>query len=145
MINEKRNLTMLTDLYQLTMINGYLKYGLDKRKAAFDVFYRGSGGFGYAIAAGLEQVVEYIKDLHFSEDDIAYLRSQKIFGEEFLDALRDFKFTGNIKAVPEGTMIFPYEPILTVEAPLFQAQLVETAILCIVNHQTLLATKAARL
>ena len=102
---------MLTDLYQLTMINGYLKYGLDKRKAAFDVFYRGSGGFGYAIAAGLEQVVEYIKDLHFSEDDVAYLRSQKIFGEEFLDALRDFKFTGNIKAVPEGARRQPKQNI----------------------------------
>ncbi|MBO4694681.1 MAG: nicotinate phosphoribosyltransferase [Clostridia bacterium] len=145
MINEKRNLTMLTDLYQLTMVNGYLKYGLDKRKAAFDLFYRGSGGFGYAIAAGLEQVVEYIKDLHFSKEDIAYLRSQNIFGEDFLDALRNFKFTGSIKAVPEGTLVFPYEPILTVEAPLFQAQLIETSILCIVNHQTLIATKAARL
>ena len=145
MIYEGRNLTMLTDLYQLTMANGYHKYGLDKREASFDLFYRGSGGYGYAIVAGLEQVVDYIQDLHFSEEDIAYLKSQNIFDEDFFDALREFKFTGSIKAVPEGTMIFPYEPILTVTAPLIQAQLVETAILCIVNHQTLIATKAARL
>ena len=145
MIYEGRNLTMLTDLYQLTMANGYHKYGLDKREASFDLFYRGSGGYGYAIVAGLEQVVDYIQDLHFSEEDIAYLKSQNIFDEDFFNALREFKFTGSIKAVPEGTMIFPYEPILTVTAPLIQAQLVETAILCIVNHQTLIATKAARL
>lgn len=145
MIYEGRNLTMLTDLYQLTMANGYHKYGLDKREASFDLFYRGSGGYGYAIVAGLEQVIDYIQDLHFSEEDIAYLKSQNIFDEDFFDALREFKFTGSIKAVPEGTMIFPYEPILTVTAPLIQAQLVETAILCIVNHQTLIATKAARL
>ena len=145
MIYEGRNLTMLTDLYQLTMANGYHKYGLDKREASFDLFYRGSGGYGYAIVAGLEQVVDYIQDLHFGEEDIAYLKSQNIFDEDFFDALREFKFTGSIKAVPEGTMIFPYEPILTVTAPLIQAQLVETAILCIVNHQTLIATKAARL
>ncbi len=145
MIYEGRNLTMLTDLYQLTMANGYHKYGLDKREASFDLFYRGSGGYGYAIVAGLEQVVDYIQDLHFGEEDIAYLKSQNIFDEDFFNALREFKFTGSIKAVPEGTMIFPYEPILTVTAPLIQAQLVETAILCIVNHQTLIATKAARL
>ena len=145
MIYEGRNLTMLTDLYQLTMANGYFKYGLDKREASFDMFYRGSGGFGYAIVAGLEQVIEYIQDLHFSEDDIAYLKTQNIFDEDFFNCLRNFKFTGSIKAVPEGTMVFPYEPILTVTAPLIQAQLVETALLCIINHQTLIATKAARL
>ncbi len=140
-----RNLTLLTDLYQLTMMNGYEEYGLAEKQSAFDVFYRGAGGFSYAISAGLEQAIEYIENLHFEQDEIEYLRSLKIFPEKFLSALENFKFTGDIKAVPEGTMIFPYEPIMTVTAPLFQAQLVETALLTIINHQTLIATKAARL
>ena len=142
---KTNNLTLLTDLYQLTMMNGYHLCGLDKTRAAFDVFYRGAGGYSYAIAAGLEQAIDYILNLHFDEDDIAYLRSLGIFGEDFLSALKDFRFTGDIKAVPEGTMIFPYEPILTVSAPLWEAQLVETALLTFINHQTLIATKAARL
>lgn len=142
---KTNNLTLLTDLYQLTMMNGYHLCGLDKRTAVFDVFYRGSGGYSYAIAAGLEQAIDYIQNLHFDESDVAYLRSLNIFGEEFLSALKDFEFTGDIKAVPEGTMIFPYEPILTVTAPLWEAQLVETALLTFINHQTLIATKAARL
>lgn len=142
---KTNNLTLLTDLYQLTMMNGYHLCGLDTRRAVFDVFYRGSGGYSYAIAAGLEQAIDYILNLHFDDTDIAYLRSLGIFGEEFLSALKDFRFTGDIKAVPEGTMVFPYEPIMTVSAPLWEAQLVETALLTFINHQTLIATKAARL
>lgn len=142
---KTNNLTLLTDLYQLTMMNGYRHCNLDGRRAMFDIFYRGSGGYSYAIAAGLEQAIDYILNLHFDESDIEYLRSLKIFDEDFLKALKDFEFTGDIKAVPEGTMVFPYEPILTVSAPLWQAQLVETALLTFVNHQTLIATKAARL
>ena len=142
---KTNNLTLLTDLYQLTMMNGYRHCNLDGRRAVFDIFYRGSGGYSYAIAAGLEQSIDYILNLHFDESDIEYLRSLKIFDEDFLKALKDFEFTGDIKAVPEGTMVFPYEPILTVSAPLWQAQLVETALLTFVNHQTLIATKAARL
>jgi nicotinate phosphoribosyltransferase len=136
---------MLTDLYQMTMMNGYMKSGLDNKRAVFDAFYRGTGDFSYAIAAGLEQVVDYIQNLRFSKEDIDYLESQNIFSREFLDYLADFEFTGDVKAVPEGTVIFPYEPIVTVSAPLAQAQLIETALLNIVNHQTLIATKAARL
>lgn len=142
---KTNNLTLLTDLYQLTMMNGYHLCGLDTRRAVFDVFYRGNGGYSYAIVAGLEQAIDYIQNLHFDDTDIEYLRSLKIFGEDFLSALKDFKFTGDIKAVPEGTMIFPYEPIMTVSAPLWEAQLVETALLTFINHQTLIATKAARL
>ena len=140
-----RNLTLLTDFYELTMMNGYLKCGTAERKAVFDVFYRGVGGFSYAVAAGLEQVVEYVENLHFSDDDIAYLRSLNQFGEDFLTALKNFKFTGDIKAIPEGTIVFPYEPLLTVTATLFESQLVETALLTFLNHQTLIATKALRL
>ncbi len=142
---KTNNLTLLTDLYQLTMMNGYRRCKLDERKAVFDIFYRGNGGYSYAIAAGLEQAIDYILNLHFDESDIAYLRSLEIFDEDFLKALETFEFTGDIKAVPEGTMVFPYEPILTVSAPLWQAQLVETALLTFINHQTLIATKAARL
>lgn len=142
---KTNNLTLLTDLYQLTMMNGYRRCKLDERRAVFDIFYRGSGGYSYAIAAGLEQAIDYILNLHFDDSDIAYLRSLEIFDEDFLKALETFEFTGDIKAVPEGTMVFSYEPILTVSAPLWQAQLVETALLTFVNHQTLIATKAARL
>lgn len=139
-----RNLTLLTDLYQLTMMYGYSKNKQIDEVAVFDVFYRGVGN-NYAIACGLEQVVEYVLNLKFNEDDIEYLRSLNIFDEEFLTLLKDFKFTGDIYAVPEGTVIFPQEPILTVKAKLFEAQFIETAILCILNHQTLIATKAARI
>ena len=113
--------------------------------ACFDLFYRGSNGYSYAISAGLEQAIEYIENLHFGDEDIKYLRSLNIFGEDFLEELKGFRFTGSIKAVPEGTIIFPNEPILTVIAPMFEAQLVETALLNIINHQTLIATTASRL
>ncbi len=118
---------------------------MDKRRAVFDIFYRGAGGYCYALAAGLEQAVDYILNLRFDESDIDYLRSLGIFDENFFTALKDFRFTGDIKAVPEGTVVFPYEPIMTVSAPLWEAQLVETALLTFINHQTLIATKAMRL
>jgi nicotinate phosphoribosyltransferase len=140
-----RNLTMLTDLYELTMMYGYWKKGMGKNRAVFDLFYRTTSEItAYAIAAGLEQVIDYINNLHFSEDDIAYLRSLNLFDEGFLDYLRAFKFTGDIMAVPEGTIVFSYEPIIRVTAPIMEAQLLETALLNIVNHQTLIATKASR-
>ena len=139
-----RNLTLLTDLYELTMMQGYFKNPTDQI-VVFDAFYRKNPcGGGYAIAAGLEQVIDYIKNLHFTEDDIAYLRSLSIFDEDFLEYLSNFHFTGDIYAIPEGTVIFPREPIVKVIAPIMEAQLVETAILNIINHQSLIATKAAR-
>lgn len=140
-----RNLTMMTDLYELTMMNGYLRYGKDKNRACFDLFYRRRGDVtAYAVAAGLEQVIEYVKNLRFTEDDIEYLRSLAIFDDAFLSYLSGFHFTGEILAVPEGTIVFPDEPILRVIAPIMEAQLLETALLNIINHQTLIATKAAR-
>ncbi len=140
-----RNLTLHTDFYELTMMNGYLKEGIADNLAVFDVFYRGGNKLDYAMCAGLEQVVDYVNNLNFSDDDINYLKGLGVFDEDFLNRLKNFRFTGDIYAVPEGTIIFPYEPILTVKAPLFEAQLLETAILCILNHQTLIATKATRL
>ena len=143
--NQKLNLTMLCDFYELTMGNGYLKCGYQNRITYFDVFFRtvpDNGGF--AIAAGLEQAVRYIQDLHFDAEDIEYLRGRGIFCEEFLKYLRDFRFTGDIWAVPEGTPIFPREPIMTVRAPAIEAQLVETFLLLTLNHQSLIATKANR-
>lgn len=143
---KQENLSMLCDFYELTMSNGYLKNGFYKKNVYFDVFFRkvpDNGGF--AIAAGLEQVIDYIKNLHFDENDINYLRSKGIFDEEFLDYLRNFKFSGDIYAVPEGTTIFPNEPIFTVKAPAIEAQLIETFILLTLNHQTLIATKANRI
>ncbi len=143
--NSKLNLTMLCDFYELTMGNGYLQNGYGNRITYFDVFYRQNpDGGGFAIAAGLEQIIEYIQDLHFDAKDIDYLRSRNIFCEEFLDYLAHFKFTGDIWAVPEGTPIFPREPILTIRAPAIEAQLVETYILLCCNHQSLIATKANR-
>ena len=143
--NEKLNLTMLCDFYELTMGNGYFVDGKADQICYFDVFFRNvPDGGGFAIAAGLEQVVEYIRDLHFSEDDLAYLRGRGIFDEGFLHYLEDFHFTGDIYAVPEGTPVFPREPILTVRAPAIEAQLVETYILLALNHQSLIATKANR-
>lgn len=140
-----RNLTMMTDLYELTMMNGYLRYGKDKNRACFDLFYRRRGDMtAYAVAAGLEQVIEYIKNLRFTQEDIEYLRSLAIFDDAFLSYLSDFHFTGEILAVPEGTIVFPDEPILRVIAPIMEAQLLETALLNIINHQTLIATKASR-
>ena len=143
--DQKLNLTMLCDFYELTMGNGYFKCGYQDRITYFDVFFRTvPDGGGFAIAAGLEQIVRYIQDLHFSDDDIAYLRGRGIFCEEFLSYLRDFRFTGDIWAVPEGTPIFPREPIVTVRAPAVQAQLIETYLLLAINHQSLIATKANR-
>lgn len=140
-----RNLTLLTDLYQLTMMNAYIEAGIADRNSVFDIFYRGNENIEYAVAAGLDTAIEYINNLHFSDDDIAYLRSLNLFCEDFFKAIRDFKFTGDIYAVREGEFIFPTEPILTVKAPLFQAQLLETALLNIINHQTLIATKATKI
>lgn len=139
-----RNLTLLTDFYQLSMMYGYSKNNQMDKQSIFDVFYRGVGN-NYAVACGLEQVVEYIENLHFDNEDIEYLRSLNKFDEEFLGLLKEFKFTGDIYAVPEGTVIFPHEPILTVKARLFEAQFVETAILTILNHQTLIATKTSKI
>ncbi len=140
-----RNLTMMTDLYELTMMNGYWRYGMAKNVAVFDLFYRKQGDeTAHAVAAGLEQAIEYIRSLHFSAEDIAYLRSLNTFDEGFLALLKDFRFTGDIDAVLEGTIVFPTEPIVRVSAPMIEAQLVETALLNIINHQTLIATKASR-
>lgn len=140
-----RNLTLLTDFYQLTMMNGYLKSGVAEETAIFDLFFRQKGQLTYAISAGLQQAIEYIQNLHFDKEDIEYLRAQKVFSEEFLDYLSSFKFTGDIYAVKEGEPVFPMEPILVVKAPLIQAQFIETALLNIINHQTLIATKASRI
>lgn len=140
------NYTMLCDFYQLTMGNGYFKTRHADRIAYFDLFFRRvPDGGGYAICAGLEQVIEYIENLRFSEKDIEYLRSKKIFSEEFLEYLRNFKFEGDVFAIPEGTPVFPNEPLITVRAPSIQAQLVETMLLLLVNHQSLIATKANRI
>ena len=142
----ERNLSMLCDFYELSMSNGYFRSGMADTVTYFDLFYRSvPDAAGFAIAAGLEQVIEYIKDLHFTEEDIDYLRRKGGFCEEFLDYLRDFRFTGDIYAVPEGTPIFPNEQILTVRAPAIEAQLIETYLLLAINHQSLIATKANRI
>ena len=144
--DEKLNMTMLCDFYELTMGNGYLKAGLHNRITYFDVYFRTvPDGGGFAIAAGLEQLIDYIEDLHFDEQDIEYLRSKGIFCEEFLDYLRNFRFTGDIYAVPEGTPVFPREPMVIVRAPAIEAQLLETFTLLTINHQSLIATKANRI
>lgn len=141
-----RNLTMMTDLYQLTMMYGYYKINIHKRQAVFDLFFRKRNvNSAYAIAAGLEQVMEYIDNLHFSEEDLEYLNSLNLFDNDFLDLLRELRFTGEMYAVPEGTVVFPDEPLVRVKAPLIEAQLIETALLNIINHQTLIATKASRM
>lgn len=138
------NLTLLTDLYEITMMQGYFKTG-KKDIAVFDAFYRKNPcDGGYAVCAGLEQVIDYIENLHFDADDISYLRSLNIFGEDFLDYLANFHFSGDIYAIPEGSVMFPREPMLKVIAPIMEAQLIETAVLNIINHQSLIATKAAR-
>ncbi len=140
-----QNLTLLTDLYELTMMQGYFINKTQNETVIFDAFYRSNPcGGGYAIAAGLEQVIDYIKNLRFSKEDISYLASLKIFDKDFLDYLKDFRFTGDIYAIPEGSVMFPREPMIKVIAPIMEAQLVETAILNIINHQSLIATKAAR-
>lgn len=144
MQSMSRSLTLLTDLYELTMMQGYFKSKTNET-VVFDAFYRRNpNDGGYAVACGLEQVIDYIKNLKFSYDDIDYLRNLGIFGEDFLDYLSSFHFTGDIYAIPEGTVVFPMEPLVKVVAPIMEAQLVETAILNIINHQSLIATKAAR-
>lgn len=139
-----RNLTLMTDLYELTMMQGYFKAG-NKQRVIFDVFYRKNpSGSAYAVMAGLEQVIEYIRELTFSEDDICYLKDTGIFEDDFLEYLEQFKFSGNIYAIPEGSVIFPREPLMKIVAPVMEAQLIETAVLNIINHQCLIATKASR-
>ncbi|MBR4869868.1 MAG: nicotinate phosphoribosyltransferase, partial [Oscillospiraceae bacterium] len=143
---EKLNMTMLCDFYELTMSNGYFQNGYKDRITYFDVFFRKvPDGGGFAIAAGLEQLIAYIEDLHFDEEDIAYLRGRNLFSEEFLQYLADFRFTGDIYAVPEGTPVFPREPLIVVRAPAIEAQLIETFTLLTINHQSLIATKANRI
>lgn len=142
---DRQNLTLLTDLYELTMMQGYFKHKDRNETVIFDAFYRTNPcDGGYAIAAGLEQIIQYIKELHFSKQDIDYLAGLGIFDGDFLDYLASFHFSGDIYAIPEGTVIFPREPLVKVIAPIMEAQLVETAILNIINHQSLIATKAAR-
>ena len=146
MKNIDRNLTMLCDFYEITMGNGYFKSGIGDRMVYFDAFYRDNpDNGGYAIAAGLEQIVNYINELHFDNDDIEYLRSKGCFDEEFLTYLRSFRFTGDMWAVPEGTVVFPGEPLITVRAPAIEAQFIETYLLMALNHQSLIATKASRM
>ncbi len=145
-MNLKQNLSMLTDFYEITMSNGYFSYGMREQIAVFDMFFRkipDEGGF--AIAAGLEQLIEYLENLHFTSEDIAYLREKGIFNEEFLDYLADFHFACDIWAVPEGTPVFPNEPIVVVRGPIIQAQLIETMVLLTLNHQSLIATKSNRI
>ena len=144
-VTDKLNMTMLCDFYELTMAQGYFAKGYKDRITYFDLFFRHCpDGGGFCIVAGLEQVVQYIQELHFSEEDIAYLRGREMFSEEFLEYLRNFKFTGDIWAIPEGTVVFPQEPIITVRAPAIEAQLIETYLLLCINHQSLIATKANR-
>ena len=141
-----QNLTLLTDLYELTMMQGYFQHKAQNETVIFDAFYRSNPqGGGYAISAGLEQVVDYIRNLHFSKEDIAYLAGLGIFEQDFLDYLESFHFSGDIYAIPEGNVMFPREPMIKVIAPIMEAQLVETAILNIINHQSLIATKASRI
>lgn len=140
-----RNLTLLTDLYQITMGYGFFKHGKHEEEVAFDLFFRRNKMITYSIAAGLEQAMDYLLNWRFSEEDIAYLRGLNLFGEDFLTYLKNMKFTGDVYAVKEGTPVFPGEPILTVKAPLIQAQFAETALLNIINHQTLIATKSSKI
>ena len=138
-----RNLTLLTDLYQLTMGYGYFREGKHEQEAVFDIFFRPNKLITYSVAAGIEQALDYLKNLHFESSDLDYLRSLGFFSEEFLAYLGKLRFTGDVYAVREGEIVFPYEPIVTVRAPMIQAQLVETALLTFINHQTLIASKAA--
>ena len=140
-----RNLTLLTDLYQLTMGQGYFTEGKHTERAVFDVFFRPNKLITYSVAAGMDQAAEYLENLHFDGEDIDYLRSLGIFTEDYLSCLRDLRFTGDVTAVREGEIVFPYEPILSVSAPMLEAQLVETALLTVINHQTLIASKAAKI
>ena len=142
---NERNLTMLTDFYELTMMQGYFQQKDANETVIFDAFYRNNpDGNGYAVCAGLQQVIEYLNNLHFTQADVDYLRSTGMFQEDFLDYLLHFRFSGDVYAIPEGTVVFPREPLVKVVAPIMEAQLIETALLNIINHQSLIATKAAR-
>lgn len=144
-MEQQRNLTLLTDLYQLTMMQGYYSNDTNNHEVVFDLFYRNNPSKnGYAICAGLAQTIEYIQNLAFNDADIAYLESLNLFQKDFLEYLKGFKFTGDIYAIPEGTVVFPMEILMRVKAPILEAQFVETALLNIINHQSLIATKAAR-
>lgn len=140
-----RNLTLLTDLYELTMMNGYCKSGQKDKIAVFDIFFRKTGSNSYAIAAGLDQAIDYIENIRFEQEDLEYLKSLNLFDDEFLGYLKNFRFSGDIYAVPEGSVVFAGEPLLTVKAPIFEAQMLETALLCFINHQTLIASKASKI
>ena len=141
-----RNLSLMTDLYQLTMMNGYLKSGIDRDIVVFDMFFRKNPcENSYTIIVGIEQVIDYIENIGFSEDDLAYLKGLNLFDDKFIDYLRDFKFSGTIYCVEEGSIMFPHEPILRVKAPIIEAQLLETAILNLINFPSLIATKASRI
>ncbi|MEM1483819.1 nicotinate phosphoribosyltransferase [Oscillospiraceae bacterium PP1C4] len=145
-IDMKRNLTMLTDFYEITMSNGYFQYGFADKEAVFDMFFRKiPDGGGFAIFAGLEQLIDYLENLSFTQEDITYLRTKGQFSEEFLDYLANFKFACDIWSVREGTPVFPYEPVVVVRGPIIQAQLIETMVLLTINHQSLVATKANRM
>lgn len=142
---DKRNLELLTDFYEFTMANGYFMKNMNNI-AYFDIFFRKNpDDGGYSIFAGLEQIIDFVKSLHFTDEDINYLKNQNIFSDDFLNYLKDFKFTGDIWAVPEGTTVFPYEPLVTVRAPLYEAQLLETMLLLLVNHESLIATKTRKI
>ncbi len=143
---DYRNISMMMDLYEMTMANGYFKGNVGDTRVVFDAFYRTNpDGGGFAVFAGLEQIISYVTKLHFSEEDIAYFRSLNIFDETFLNFLKDYRFRGDVYAFPEGTVMYPNEPVVTVVAPLIDAQLVETALLAELNHQSLIATKAQRI
>lgn len=145
-LRSQRNLTMLVDFYELTMANGYLNTEADDTIAYFDMFFRKiPDGGGYCIMAGVQQLIEYLTNLKFTDEDIEYLRSKAIFSEEFLNYLANFKFSCDVWAIPEGTPVFPNEPLVTVRGPVMEAQFIETMILLTINHQTLIATKAARI
>ena len=146
MWNERTNMSMLTDFYELTMANGYLDNGCGDTIVYFDAFFRNvPEGGGYAVMAGIEQVIDYLLNLHFSERDLDFLKTNYHFGDKFIEYLRDFEFTCDVWAIPEGTVVFPREPLVKVRGPIIQAQLLETALLCTINHQTLIATKTARI
>lgn len=143
---DNRKLELVTDFYEFTMSNGYFAKNMNNVNAYFDVFFREiPDNGGYVIFAGLEQIIEYIKNLHFESEDIAYLKSTNKFSNEFLNYLKNFKFSGDIWAVPEGTVVFPTEPLIIVKAPLVEAQLLETMLLLLINHQSLIATKSSRI
>ena len=146
MWNERTNMSMLTDFYELTMANGYLDNGCGDTIVYFDAFFRNvPENGGYAVMAGVEQVIDYLSNLHFSERDLEFLKTNYHFNDKFIDYLRNFEFTCDVWAIPEGTVIFPREPLVKVRGPVMQAQLLETALLCTINHQTLIATKTARI